>query len=357
MNPLAYKARRTVACALAGVLLGAVPATAATAASATAAASATTDSADTAIGWRASGIAVSADGNRAYVVAEDHLGNSYPTVLRVLDTRTRTVLAQTPLSQDGSAGRPVLSPDGNRLYVLAADHLLIVDLATYTVLSRTPVDGPRSIAVSADGSRVFVTQQGTTGPGRLLVFDTFSRSFTAATPLGDPEVDGIALHNGGADAYVGTGAGVVHLDLTAPVPTVTRTVRPLAAATEVTASPEGTRLYALGSRVAQGSGYELDPFTDTSRTAFTLGGPATSADTHLVSVSPDGSRLFVLKDGWKPSATVLSYDTATNTALPAADLTGFGLDGIGATALGPDGHTLYLAGPRGETSYLKAVTF
>ncbi|MFJ9948653.1 YncE family protein [Kitasatospora sp. NPDC091207] len=350
MNSLLRKARWIVTCATSAALLCAVP-TAATAAATT------DDAAGTAVGWRAFGIAVSADGDRAYVVAEDHLGTGYPTILRTVDTRTGTVIAQTPLSQDGTVGRPALSPDGNRLYVLAADHLLTVDLATYTVLSRTPVDSPHSLAVSADGSRVFVTQPGSSGPGRVLAFDTFSRSFTGATTLDDSTVDGIALHNGGADAYVATGAGVVHLDLTTPVPTVIRTVRPLAAATEITASPRGTRLYALGSRSAQGSGYELDPFTDSSRTAFTLGGPATSADTHLVSVSPDGGRLFVLKDGWKPSAAVLAYDTATNAFLPSVGLTGFGLDGVGATALGPDGHTLYVAGPRGGTSYLKSVTF
>ncbi|MET9403863.1 hypothetical protein ABZY91_40490, partial [Kitasatospora sp. NPDC002965] len=322
----------------------------------------------TAIGWRALGLAVGPEGNRAYVVASDRAGSRTPVVLRTVDTRSGAVVAELPLADDGTAGRPVVSQDGRRLYVLVSDHLVAVDPAANTVVARTPApDQPRpagwsaggltDLAVSPDGSKVYVDQYGPqlhgqgVRPGRVLVFGTQQGAFTATVPLRGHAVDAIALQPGGAGAYVSTDAGLEHLDTTAPVPTVLRTVERIGATKELAASPDGLHVYALGAQVNAGTGYAVDTVNDTARPVFTFAdGPV---DLHYVAVGTDGGRIHVLKDGWTPHASVLAYDTATNAGLPGETLTGFGLDGVSATALAPGGHTLYLAGIRGDSSYLK----
>ncbi|MEV7781431.1 YncE family protein [Kitasatospora sp. NPDC088351] len=366
MNSLAKKARWAGSLMVAGVLL-------VTGAGAAAADQAPEVPGATAVGWRSLGLAVSPDGTRAYVVAWDRVGSDLSVVLRTVDTRTGTVVARLALADTGTAGRPVVSPDGSRLYVVVSEQLVAVSTATNTVLSRTPApDQPRpagwsqgrltGLAVSRDGARVYVDQYGPyglnqgVGTGRVLVFSTGQDAFTSTVPVGGYQVDSIAVAPNGGAAYVSTDQGLFHLDTGGAVPAVARVVDRLGASTELAPSPDGTRLYALGWQTGSGTGYEVDTARDTARPAVTFG--SGWVDVHFVSVSPDGRRLYVLKDGWAPKASVLSFDTATNTGVPAETLTGFALDGVSDAAVGPDGHTLYVVGLHGgDGSYLKTVGF
>ncbi|MEV6976385.1 hypothetical protein [Kitasatospora sp. NPDC093806] len=359
------KARWTGALLAATLLLTGTGAGAATA-------EGTGSSTGTAIGWRALGLAVSPEGAKAYVVAADRSGRRTPVVLRTVDTRTGAVVAELPLAEDGTAGTPVVSRDGRRLHLLVAEQLVTVDTAANAVVSRTPApeqerpagwSGGRltGLAVSPDGSRVLVGQDGPAldgqgvRPGRVLVFDTRSGAFVGSVALRGHTVDALALQAGGAAGYVSTDLGVEHLDTTTAVPTVVRTVGRLGATKELAASPDGLRVFALGALADTGTGYVIDTGSDTARPVFTFAnGPL---DLHYVAVNPDGGRLHVLKDGWTPQASVLSYDAVTGAGLPGETLTGFGLDGVSATAIAPGGHTLYVAGIRGEGSYLKGVAF
>ncbi|MFB6891400.1 hypothetical protein ACFCX4_19090 [Kitasatospora sp. NPDC056327] len=399
MNSRAWKARWTGAAALAAVLLltgagagvaGADPTTPQATAGAGAPDGASVPNraaapdepdtragtglpAGTAVGWRVLGLAVAPEGTKAYVVAADRSGSRTPVVLRTVDLRSGAVVAELPLAADGTAGRPVVSQDGRRLHVIVADRLVTVDTATGTVLSRTGAPEQErpagwspgaltGLAVSPDGSRVYVGQDGPAAdglgvrPGRLLVFGA-DRAGSAGTvgsvPLPGHSVSGVALQTGGAAAYVATDLGVEHLDTTTAVPTVLRTVARLGAATELTASPDGLRVYALGAQSSAGTGYAVDTATDLARPVFTFAtGPA---DLHYVAVSPGGGRLYLLRDSWTPQAAVLSFDTATDAGLPGETLTGFGLEGVSATAVVPGGHALLLAGIRGDGSYLRTV--
>ncbi|MFF2658821.1 hypothetical protein ACFVUH_15810 [Kitasatospora sp. NPDC058032] len=373
MNSRVWKVRWTGALAAAAALLltgagaGAAAADPAPGASGSITGSSVTG---TAVGWRALGLAVSPEGLKAYVVAADRSGSRTPVVLRTVDLRSGAVVAELPLAEDGAAGKPVVSQDGRRLYVVVADRLVTVDTAAGTVLSRTPApdqarpDGWAAgaltgLAVSADGSKVYTGQNGPAGdgqgvrPGRVLVFDTGRGAFAGALPLRGYGVNGLTLQAGGAAAYVATDLGVEHLDTTTPAPTALRTVDRLGAATELAASPDGLRLYALGAQASAGTGYAVNTVTDVARPVFTFANAP--VDLHYVAVSPDGGRLYLLKDSWTPQAAVLAYDTATDANLPGETLTGFGLDGVSAAAVAPGGHALLLAGIRGDGSYLRTV--
>lgn len=103
----------------------------------------------------AQGIAVSADGNRAYVVSNDGTvavvntdptsGASYNTVVKTI-----TVGVGDPLSYNGIAVR------GNRVYVpvLPADTIAVIDTDTNTVITSIPVNGnnPFDVAVTPEGA-------------------------------------------------------------------------------------------------------------------------------------------------------------------------------------------------------------
>ncbi|MER5353086.1 hypothetical protein ABT093_22470 [Kitasatospora sp. NPDC002551] len=326
--------------------------------------------AGTAVGWRALGLAVGPEGTKAYVVAADRAGERTPVVLRTVDLRSGAVVAELPLAEDGAAGRPVVSQDGRRLYVVVADRLVAVDTAAGTVLSRTPAPEQAhpagwapgtltGLAVSPDGSKVYAGQNGPAGdgqgvlPGRVLVFGADRGAFTGSLPLRGHGVNGLALQAGGATGYVATDLGVEHLDTTTPVPTALRTVERLGAATELAASPDGLRVYALGAQASAGTGYAVDTTTDVARPVFTFANAP--VDLHYVAVSPDGGRLYLLKDSWTPQASVLAHDTAGDVNLPGETRTGFGLEGVSAAAVAPGGHALLLAGIRGTGSYLTTV--
>ncbi|WP_406094651.1 hypothetical protein [Kitasatospora purpeofusca] len=365
MNSLVGKARWTGELAVAAALL-----LTGTGAGAAAAEPAPGTPSGTAVGWRALGLAVSPEGTKAYVVAADRSGSRTPVVLRTVDLRSGAVVAELPLAEDGDAGKPVVSQDGRRLYVVVADRLVAVDTVTGTVLSRTPAPEQQrpadwtpgaltGLAVSPDGSRVFAGQNGPAGdgqgvrPGRVLVFGTGPGAFTGTLPLRGYGVGGVALQAGGATAYVATDLGVEHLDTTTALPTPLLPVERLGATGELAASPDGLRVYALGIQSSAGTGYAISTLTNTARPVFTFA--TAPADLHYVSVSPDGGRLYLLKDSWTPQASVLAYSTATDTAVPGETLTGFGLDGVSAAAVAPGGHTLLVAGIRGQGSYLRTV--
>ncbi|MFF2354736.1 hypothetical protein ACFVVL_33855 [Kitasatospora sp. NPDC058115] len=369
MNSRAPKARWTGSLAAAAALL-LTGAGAGAAAAGPAAGAAPSSAGATAVGWRALGLAVSPEGTKAYVVAADRSGPRTPVVLRTVDLRTGAVVAELPLAEDGTAGKPVVSQDGRRLHVVVADRLVTVDTAAGTVLSSTPApDQTRpagwapgaltGLAVSPDGSKVYAGQNGPAAdgqgvlPGRILVFAADRGAFTGALPLRGHGVNGLALQAGGAAAYAATDLGVEHLDTTTPAPTVLRPVERLGAATELAASPDGLRVYALGAQASAGTGYAVNTVTDVARPVFTFANAP--ADLHYVAVSPDGGRLYLLKDSWTPQASVLAYDTATDANLPGETLTGFGLDGVSAAAVAPGGHALLLAGIRGDGSYLRTV--
>ena len=100
----------------------------------------------------AGAILASPDSSRVYVST-----NSVDGVVYVIDTDTNSV--ESTIRVGNWISSPVLSPDGAYLYVVSGGEVLVIDTATNTVVGEpiTSVDEPGTLAVSADGSLLYVT--------------------------------------------------------------------------------------------------------------------------------------------------------------------------------------------------------
>ncbi|MFD7038844.1 Ig-like domain-containing protein [Rhodococcus jostii] len=100
-------------------------------------------------------VAVNPAGTRAYVT------NRSSNTVSVIDTATNTVVATVAVGSQPTAVR--VTPDGSAAYVVSnPDTLTVIDTRTNTVVSTLSIDSPaesgdHSIALSADGSRMLVT--------------------------------------------------------------------------------------------------------------------------------------------------------------------------------------------------------
>ena len=126
--------------------------------------------------------------------------------LSVIDTTTNMVTATIPVGRGPFA--VAVSPDGSKVYVTNEDSnsVSVVDTATNTVTATIPITVgivPDGVAVSPDGSKVYVTNSGEgTGTGTgLSVIDTETNRVTATIPVGNFPF-GVAVTSDGRRVYV-----------------------------------------------------------------------------------------------------------------------------------------------------------
>jgi DNA-binding beta-propeller fold protein YncE len=239
------------------------------------------------------------------VVASDS-GTAYMT-----DTAGNRVLAfnastgtSTPTSLIGSAPKGIaISPSGGVVYV--ADYtsgiIELVDTATNALLPGHITLGvsssPLHMAVSPDGSRVYVDEQGT---DLLEAYSTTSPyPFLGAATTGVAPT-GVAISADGSKVYVAGGGGVTegYVDVvdTASLNTttnVTPTVIPIPPAAvpfagtfAVAASPDGSTLYV--ANVSAFTFQAIPTSTDVPGPPISLPSPPDG-----IAVSPDGKLVYI----------------------------------------------------------------
>lgn len=118
-------------------------------------------------------IAIHPDGTRAYAVGDKNEAG-YLHVIDVLCNQTMGDILDLPIS---SVNGIVLSPDGRRAYVYDNSQLLIIDTATATALGNPLLlrFNINTLALSPDGSRLYVAEYffNSTNPrGAIRVIDT-----------------------------------------------------------------------------------------------------------------------------------------------------------------------------------------
>lgn len=280
------------------------------------------------------GVAVNPSGTRVYVtnacfeLALTTCSIGDPGSVSVINTATNSVIATIPIPYEPTG--IAVSPDGTRLYVVNAcdqtdcglettplqGYVSVIDVAPGSgtenevtdTIELPSGDGPSiGVAVSPDGSRLFVTNinESTGSYGSVSVIDT-----TDDTVLGDIEVGyvatGVVANPASSRLYVATFDGIMVID------TTTNTLIDYQASIFTIGglgiTPDGTRLYAFdfpSSQVAV-----MDATDDTLPVVATVA-PPTDTIYSSFSAQPDGSRVYAVAiDGY---VSVIS--TATNSLI------------------------------------------
>jgi S-layer protein (TIGR01567 family) len=143
------------------------------------------------VGWTPYGVAISPDGNKAYVTNEFDVS--------VIDTTINNVTATVDVGIDpfGIA----VTPDGKKVYVAIGgeDKVSVIDTCTNKVITTVPVgSSPRGVAITPDGKMVYVTNS---GEDNVSVINTCTNKVIATVPVGSSP-RGLAVTPDGKMVYV-----------------------------------------------------------------------------------------------------------------------------------------------------------
>jgi YVTN family beta-propeller protein len=250
----------------------------------------------------------------SYLYVADTIGMS----VSVIDTASNSVIATVPLTEDPLG--VALSPDGTRVFVTesggaTSGDVAVIDTASNSVIATIPgFENPQGVAVSPDGSRLYVVNTTGSSTGWVSVINTADYSTIATISL-SREPGFIALTPDGTKAYVsnngGTGLGstvsVIDTATNTVVDTIPVGVNPFGIAMD----PSGTRAYVANAnywnggntRSVHGSVSVIDTSTDTVTATVQVGYVP-----QLPTVSPDGSTIYVA-DGGSSDLSVISAAT------------------------------------------------
>lgn len=255
-----------------------------------------------------------------------------------IDTASNTPVG-APIPVGAGPLAPVASPDGTRVYVQSsADaHVYLIDARTRAVaavvLDPTPTGLPQGLALSPDGSRLYLLEAGSiavmdTADGAVVgrvAFDTAAHDQLTAVPSHDGRVLYVAI--GAAHSVV----AVDTLSLTSSAPIALNGGGVLRG---LDIAPDDRTLYAADDA---GGFYRIDT---ASRAVDATPLPSALGS---VAVAPDGKHVYASA---KTGACFVALDVASNVF----SSTGIGANGCQGLALARNGSALYIATPGGAAT-------
>ena len=247
----------------------------------------------------------------------------------VIDTATNTVTATVT----GFSGpyAVAVSPDGSRVYLTSGGAVSVMNAATNVVIATISVgSGPIGVAVSPNGSRVYVSNY---NDGTMSVINAATNTVVATVQLGPHNGGsapvGVAVTPDGRYVYVTNRFNYVSVIDTASNTEVAAVgAGPFTTPAGVAVTPDGKYVY-----VADSGNYYVTVIATTTNTASTI---FLGTQPQALAISPDGAHVYVTVIGTSIGLVVL--DTATNTAVTSIPLPP-GAQGVAVT---PDGTRVYV---------------
>lgn len=251
------------------------------------------------------GMAMAPDGARLYV------SNDYDFTISVIATQTNTVIDTWPTALVGpNPFALAVSPDNRILYVVGFQGSLIgIDIASKTRVVDLPVgQGPlRGVAVTPDGSRIYVTAYPVNGlTASVTVIQTNPLAVVTTVPLpANSRPYALSVSSDGRKLYIPLpystslqqNSSIAVLDTATNTVVATPTVGPRHF--HVLTSPDGATVYTGGSAALA----RLDPVTHA--VAGTTPG---ISDTYGVTFTPDSATAYLATQ-----AGVVAVSRATHT--------------------------------------------
>lgn len=251
------------------------------------------------------GVAVAPDGKLVYVA------NFADGTISVVDTSTNTVTNTFNLGNRSLPTMLAITPDGNNLYVVDQGRLTISVVSTVTgsVVTTIPVNDAAAVAITPDGSRVYV--QGVSDSfSSVDVIDTATNTVIASIPVPGIVSFGIADTPNGRNIYVTGGftanVSVISTSTNTAFATIPDPGRPEG----IAISPDGGRAYVTNLGNAAATGHQVDVIDTSTNTV--VGSISVGADPEALAVTPDGALVYVKNAG---DGTVSAIDTSTNTVI------------------------------------------
>lgn len=222
----------------------------------------------------------------------------------------------------------------------------VIDTANNTIVGTISMGHPqRGVAVSSDGTRVYVTMGEFGVPGLLGIIDTTTIPNTVSTVQVGIAPIGVAVNPAGTRVYVGNndqGAGntVSVIDTTTNPPSVIGMIVVGYGPGGMAFNPSGTRLYVVNNPESSLTVIDVTQNPPAALTTVSLLG---SNGLCGVAVDPSGSLVYV---AGSDSQLVHVFDASTNTVVAEISVAG---NPVGV-ALNPTGTKLYVTQPHGANT-------